>query len=125
MDLTVTGNHTKPNTSTGSTIEIADPEWTELRGQKIYQTQPLYRDIATFMEHPESYQFYQKYLSNPERMNKMMTCLKLYDNVSNYLDNDNLNAYHKIFVMYNLLKYTKLHTLHTKPEPIRPAITEE
>jgi hypothetical protein len=91
-------------------IQITNPEWCESKGRKIYQMNPLYRDIATFMEHPESYQFYHKYLSQPERFQKMMTCLKIYDTISTYMDPE-LNAYHKIFVLYNLLKFTNMDKL--------------
>jgi len=71
MDLTV------PSTSMILPVEISDPEWAEQKGRKVYRTNPIYRDIATFMEHPESYQFYHKYLTQPDRFQKMMTCLKI------------------------------------------------
>lgn len=75
----------------------------EKNGIRLYQKNQLLRDIATFMEHPESYSFYKKYI-NKNNICAILSLLKMYDKISEILKN-NFNAYHKIFLLYILLNH--------------------
>lgn len=77
------------------------------QGRKLYQTESLLRDVATFMESPENIHFFNKYMSNPERFKNVMLYLKMYQLITQYLDrnNDTLNGYHKIFILYYLFHH--------------------
>lgn len=79
----------------------------EKKGVRLYRTQPVLRDIATFMEHPENIAFYERYFTNEKYFNKTMSLLRLYRKISKCLDAHpayNFNAYFKIFILYNILQ---------------------
>lgn len=96
-----------------------DEHLDEKKGLKLYKTNKILRDIATFMEHPESYSFYKNYMENKQHLHYILLLLKLYDIISNILVKKNIpfNAYHKIFLVYTLLhnpKYSYLIFKYTK-----------
>ncbi len=78
-------------------------------GQSFYRNIHELRDVSTVMEHPEFYKFYYKYMRDLHKFKKMMTLMKLYDIIGRYLyridPTESLhNSYHKLFILYNLLK---------------------
>lgn len=78
------------------------PLFAEKSGMKVYQNIPVLRDVATVMEYPEFYSFYEKYLSNPEKNEQILFVLKIYYWISRFFP-EKYNAYHKLFVLYALL----------------------
>lgn len=82
------------------------PKFAQKKGIYVYQNFPVLRDVATVMEHPEFYSFYQKYLSKPEKRTQILSLLKVYRWISLYLP-ERYNAYHKLFVLYTLLYHPK------------------
>jgi len=60
------------------------------KGQKLYQKCNIFRDVATLMEHPEFYSFYKKYLTDPEKYEKIMFVLDIYDTISQYPFRDHI-----------------------------------
>lgn len=80
------------------------PTFTEKKGISVYKSTPILRDIATVMEHPEFYSFYEKYLSKPDNQYQILTVLKVYYWISKYLP-EQYNAYHKLFILYTLLHH--------------------
>jgi hypothetical protein len=89
-----------------SRLEPADVS--QHTGQTIYKEFPMLRDIATVMEHPEFYRFYQTYLnpSDERKRQQTLVLLRVYDWISQHLP-ERYNAYHKLFVLYSLLNHPK------------------
>lgn len=85
----------------------------EKKGIQLYKTNQVLRDIATFMEHPESYSFFKKYLENETYFHHIFSILKLYDIITKNLLERNIefNAYHKIFLVYMLINNPKYNYL--------------
>lgn len=75
------------------------------KGRELYNNFPWLRDIATFMEHPESFHFYKTYLCNPNRFKKMIVYLRIYELISKHFG-EHLNGYHKIFILYRLVNHS-------------------
>lgn len=101
------------------TIPESHLHWSEKRGIHLYRNNPFLRDIATFMEHPENYAFYKKYME-PEKISVLLSILKIYQSISSMLEKSAFpyNAYHKIFLLYTLLKnpnYSKFITGRNVP----------
>lgn len=76
----------------------------EHKGRLLYKTNTLFRDVATFMEQPENYQFYLKYMCDPERFQVIMVYLKLYEIISRFMSED-INAYCKLYALYYILRH--------------------
>jgi len=96
-------------------------EHAEKKGKHLYKENDLIRDIATFMEHPESFTFYKKYM-NAKNFNYVISLLKVYDMISKMLEKSSyeFNAYHKIFILYALLNnpnYSRIILKNTKKIP--------
>lgn len=79
----------------------------DFKGRKLYNSNPIYRDLATVMEHPEFKMFYDKYLSNRQNFGVIMLFLKLYNDITEEV-NDELNGYQKLYMMSELLKNVEL-----------------
>lgn len=104
MDLTTTFQHLKKLENVKFDIDELQVKNAEKKGIQLYKQDNILRDIATFMEHPESYSFYKKYLTSPEYTQFILSLLKVYEIISGILEKHNIefNAYHKIFVLYIL-----------------------
>lgn len=74
------------------------------RGRELYKKNQLLRDVATFMEQPENYFFYKKYMCDTDRFHNILILLRLYEIISRCVD-ENMNGYYKIFILYYLLKH--------------------
>lgn len=125
MDLTVTYNHLEKLENLKLPTEFQNLEKCERNGRELYKTRSWLRDIATFMEHPESYHFYKTYLCNPERFKRVIVYLKLYDLITRHTD-DKMNGYHKIFILYRLVNhsvYGPLLKRHLTTREITNALT--
>lgn len=72
------------------------------QGQHIYKKSEVLRDIAEFMEHPVSRQFYEKYLQHSKQVPMVLDVLFLYANI----DRDktmNLTPYEKITLLMDVI----------------------
>ena len=69
-------------------------------GKSIYKKNPIFADIAHFMEHPQSKDFYKKYLQTKGDSEGMIFLLALYNSIE---DNDDINAYHKLAVLDKMI----------------------
>lgn len=86
-----------------------NPDSMQKIGQSLYRTIYELRDVSTVMEHPEFYKFYYKYMRDVSKFKRMIILMKLYDIISHYLykidpNEVHHNSYHKLFILYNLLK---------------------
>ena len=107
MDLTTTFQHLKKLENIKFDIDESQVKNAEKKGIQLYKEDNILRDIATFMEHPESYSFYKKYLISPEYTRYILSLLKVYEIISGILKKYDIefNAYHKIFVLYILIHH--------------------
>lgn len=84
----------------------------QMQGRKLYKTNPHMRDLAEFMEHPESRAFFEKYLNNSWVDIKVSILhLKLYYIIDKHLKAQNphlvnyeLNGYHTLYTVDKILK---------------------
>ena len=82
-------------------------------GRKIYEIDPLFRDLLTVMEHPEFYSFYYKYMRDWNKFKKIIVLMKLYDMISHNLyekdpSEEKHNGYHKLALLNYILKDKEL-----------------
>lgn len=112
MEITLTGDKTTDEVDLDRLHHLNQlkesllnqPNFAEKKGISVYQTVPVLRDVATVMEYPEFYSFFEKYLSKPEKRAQILSLLKVYYWISQYLPED-YNAYHKLFIIYTLLNH--------------------
>lgn len=81
----------------------------EQQGKNIYKNINELKDISIVMEHPEFYKFYYKYMQDWKKFKYIIILMKIYDMISHILyKKDPLeekhNSYHKLFLLYNILK---------------------
>lgn len=100
MDLT----HVQKLENLNLPIERRHLSGYERKGKFLYQNNKLFRDVATFMEQPENFQFYKKYMCDPQQYQQIMVYLKVYELITRFLDED-INAYCKLYVLYYLLRH--------------------
>lgn len=74
----------------------------EINGKKLVKEYPVLEDLAQFMSHPLSRDFYEKYMKNSESLNQMLDLLFFYEKIdkSDYMD---LNAYQKIALLMEII----------------------
>jgi hypothetical protein len=89
---------------------IIIPNKIEQEGKRLYKMYPEFRDLSTFMEHPEFLNFYNKYMNNPIRLKQMLVLMKMYNLIAKYMyENDPLeekhNAYHKLAILYRIITH--------------------
>ena len=90
------------------TITIRELSAAEKYGRAICNNSREFRDLSIVMEHPEFYQFYKKYMNNPEQLKRMLVLMKMYDMISAFLKKkdpteEHHNAYHKLVFLQKLL----------------------
>ncbi len=76
-------------------------------GRQIYRENPILRDVAVMMEHPEFRSLYTKYFTNFDDMKVFVALLKTYEMVDANISTtsyDYVNGYHKIALMKKLLE---------------------
>jgi DNA repair ATPase RecN len=93
-------------------------------GKNLYKNSNELRDLATFMEHPESYSFYYKYMKNWDKFKKVIIIMELYEMISNFLyQRDPLeqkhNSYHKLALLNIILKNQNLMKILIKKIDIK------
>jgi len=80
-------------------VSIVEKNNTIKRGISLYQKHKALADIAEFMEHPLSREFFETYLSDAGTRHRMITALRIYSN----LDSNKYEPYEKIVVLADLL----------------------
>lgn len=95
-------------------INDNDIKIAEKKGINLYKNNNVLRDLATFMENPESYTFYKKYLENSHYSYHMMCMIKVYEIITGILNkktHTEFNAYHKLFLLYSIINNPKYNYL--------------
>ena len=106
MDISLTFQHIRNLENVNFQLDECQIKNAEKKGIHLYQTDKIFRDIATFMEHPESFNFYKNYIENQDNFKFIICLMKVYEIISKILEKHNMefNAYHKLYVLYILLK---------------------
>jgi hypothetical protein len=95
-----------------SIININDSLLSQLEedGKRIYKRNPTFASIATFMEHPVSRDFFEKYMMNKRELESMLFLLSLYYRIDSYIgeDKETLNAYHKLSILNKMIRDSDL-----------------
>jgi hypothetical protein len=73
-------------------------------GRTLYQTNPLFRDVATFMEHPESRAFFNRYLRKRSKLEEILLFLHLYAACDERASQDStVTPYDKLEWMFQIM----------------------
>jgi len=77
----------------------------EQLGKQIYKENPVLKDVAMVMEHPEFKAIYDKYFSDFNSLKTFVALLKTYEIVSTHISpKEEINAYHRIALVKKLLE---------------------
>lgn len=81
----------------------------EKRGQKLYKSNPNYRNIATVMEHPEFRNFYDTYMSDLFTTKTILMFLKLYEMIEEHSSVE-LTPYQKITILHEIMNSKEMRS---------------
>ena len=80
----------------------------ENEGRDLYNKNQFYRDIATCLENPEVFNFFNKYFSNPRDMDTILMFIKLYMSLytvkSSNMGRIELNGYQRIMLLDTIIR---------------------
>jgi hypothetical protein len=73
-------------------------------GKQIYRENPIMKDVAMVMEHPEFKAIYTKYFSDFNSLKTFVALLKTYEIVSSRISSQDVNAYHRIALVKKVIE---------------------
>lgn len=76
----------------------------EQLGKQIYRENPIMKDVAMVMEHPEFKEIYTKYFSDFNSLKTFVALLKTYEIVSSRISSQEVNAYHRIALVKKIIE---------------------
>lgn len=82
----------------------------EKEGKNLYSNIPIYRDLATLMEHPEFRSIYNKYFTNWFMLQSVLLYMKIYTYIEKYCK-EYLTPYQKIALVRKIIHNPKLRAI--------------